>query len=168
MASPSNASYTDPHAWRIDMSASEGLVSMRTLALHELPSFEGSFYLSAGGSLAGFTLRLPLPVPPAWLRAEEEPALVWESVDLDHDGSFFSGSARLRLGRRHTMAPVSGLCAKVPSGPSVRYLKIVLKSVFPSVRLRWPEHARRRLRPATLTLFSEIRPVAATDQEPPH
>ncbi|MBX6383859.1 MAG: hypothetical protein IRZ07_12935 [Microbispora sp.] len=163
-----DASYTDPGAWRIDMDASEATLSMTTSKgprlLHKLPGFHGSFYVSPVGLLAGFTLRLPLPVYPPWLREDEAPELYYESVDLEaaKAPNQVRGNARLRLGSRETSAAVSGLCTPVPAGHLGRpYLKIVLETVFASVRLRWPAEAWRRLRPVTLTLFTEIRPADA-------
>ncbi|GGO07941.1 hypothetical protein GCM10010116_16050 [Microbispora rosea subsp. aerata] len=163
-----DASYTDPSAWRIAMDASGGTLSMTTSKgprlLHELPCFHGSFYLSPVGLLTGFTLQLPLPVCPSWLREDEAPVLFYESVDLEAEKARNQvlGNARLRLGRRETSAAVSGLCTEVPVGHSGRaYLKIVLETVFPSVSLRWPSEAWQRLRPVTLKLFTEIRPADA-------
>ncbi|MEU7884923.1 hypothetical protein AB0B54_05440 [Microbispora bryophytorum] len=169
-----DASYTDPSAWRIAMDASEGTLSMTTSKgprlLHELPCFHGSFYVSPVGLLAGFTLQLPLPVYPSWLREDEAPVLFWESVDLEAEDApnQVQGNARLRLGRREISAAVSGLCTEVPVGQSGRpYLKIVLETVFPSVSLRWPVEAWQRLRPVTLKLFTEIRPADPQDAQWP-
>ncbi|GAA5042562.1 hypothetical protein HNP84_002139 [Thermocatellispora tengchongensis] len=168
-----DGSHADPVSWRVATEASAGKLSMNTSKgsrlLHELPRFHGSFTLSRAGLLAGFALRLPLPpgARPAWLRAEEPPLLSWESVGLSAGGppSNVGGRARLRLGRRETFTPVWGLCAEVPAGRP--YFKIVLETVFPSSSLHWPAEAWRRLRPVTLTLFSEIRPSGAGTREPP-
>jgi hypothetical protein len=161
--------YTDPASWRIAMEASAASLSMNTLKgprlLDELPWFQGSFRLTRAGLPAGFTLRLPLPTRPEWLREEETAELLWESVSLEAAGipNQFGGRTRLRLGRRETFASVSALCAKIPVGRSGRpYLKIVLETVFPSLSLRWPREARLRLRPVTLKLFSEIRLAETT------
>ncbi|WP_055483518.1 hypothetical protein [Sphaerimonospora mesophila] len=165
MAFVPDAYYSDPSAWRIAMEASAGTISMMTSnepkVLYELPRFHGSFYLSRHGLLAGFTLRLPLPVRPGWLREESEPVLFWESMELWADGAQnrVGGRALLRLGRREIVTAVSGLCVEVPVGSGRPYLKIVLEAVFPSVSLRWPPQARQRLRPVMLKLFSEIRPA---------
>ncbi|MEV1173999.1 hypothetical protein [Nonomuraea sp. NPDC049784] len=141
--------YTDPGAWRIAMDASEAKLSTG-LGTHD---FQGSFYLDPAGSLAGFTLRLAFP------GAAE---LCWDSVSLE-GGPQVRGAGRFRIGRRETVAGVSGLCVQVPVGRTGRsYLKIVLAATFSPLRLRWP---RARLRPVTLQLFSEIRPLAA-DSEP--
>lgn len=157
----SDPDYADPSAWRIAVEASAGVVSMNTLhgplPLCRLSSLHGSFRLTPPGTLIGFTLRLPLPPEPT-----PRPALLWEAAQLDVEGNEVTGWGRLRLGRRRAATYVSGRCAKVPQGPSGRsYLKIVLETTFPSLALRWPSRAYKRLRPATLTLFSEIRPVNA-------
>lgn len=166
MAFVPDAYYSDPSAWRIAMEASAGTISMMTSnepkILYELPIFQGSFYLSRHGLLAGFTLRLPLPARPGWLRGEAEPALIWESMELwaESAPNRVGGRTLLRLGRRQIVTAVSGLCVEVPVGGSAQpYLKIVLEAVFPSVSLRWPPQARQRLRPVMLKLFSEIRPA---------
>jgi hypothetical protein len=155
------------------MDASAGTLSTNTAAgpvlLYELPCFHGSFYLRPTGLLAGFTLQLPLPSCPSWLREDEAPVLFWESGNLDSDESSggVDGRARLRLGRRQTFAAVSGRCTEVPTGRTGRpYLKIVLETVFPPLSLRWPTYARQRLRPVTLKLFSEIRPVEVVPRSP--
>jgi hypothetical protein len=137
--------YTDPNAWRIAMDASEATLSAGLGS----GDFDGSFYLSPAGSLAGFTLRLSLP---------GTPELLWESVSLE-GGSEVRGSSRLMLGRRVARAEVSGFCAHVPVGQTgSSYLKIVLAATFSPLRLRRP---RWRLRPVTLRLFTEIRPTAS-------
>ncbi|MFI7642610.1 hypothetical protein [Nonomuraea sp. NPDC049400] len=136
-------SYTDPGAWRIAMDASEAMLPTGLVTR----DFHGSFYLSPAGSLAGFTLRFALP------GAAE---LCWDSVSLE-GGRVVRGSSRLWTGGRETRAGVSGLCVPVPVGHAGRtYLKIVLSATFSPLRLRWP---KARLRPVTLRLFSEIRPL---------
>ncbi|GAA0824073.1 hypothetical protein ACFQVD_06090 [Streptosporangium amethystogenes subsp. fukuiense] len=166
MVSVPDDSYIDPSAWRVPMDAIGGTLSMNTSKgprlLYELPCFHGSFYLRPSGVLAGFALQLPLPSCPAWLRDDEAPVLFWESVDLAADGSSngVDGQARLRLGRQEAFTTVSGLCTEIPVGRSGRsYLKIILETVFSSLLLRWPAEAQKRLRPATLKLFGEIRPA---------
>ncbi|TDC85575.1 hypothetical protein E1292_48755 [Nonomuraea deserti] len=157
MPSTPDASYADPRFLRIDVDASEGLVSMGTRLLHTLPSFHGSIYLRPAGSLAGFALSFPLPLP----YREEPPELVWEAVELPASRlpQEVSGQSSLRLGRRRAFARVSALCAEVPGGRSGRpYLKIVLEARLPSLALRWPSATWHRLRPARLRLFTEIRP----------
>ncbi|MBE1593588.1 hypothetical protein ACFPOI_23235 [Nonomuraea angiospora] len=135
--------YTDPDAWRIAMDASEVTLSAGLGS----GDFDGSFYLSPAGSLAGFTLRLCLP---------GMPELLWESVSLA-GGPEVRGSSRLLLDGRVARADVSGLCARVPVGRAgSSYLKIVLTAAFSPLRLRRP---RWRLRPVTLRLFTEIRPA---------
>ncbi|MEO3791140.1 hypothetical protein ABGB14_13060 [Nonomuraea sp. B10E15] len=149
-----DASYADPESLRIDVGASEGLISTGPRLLRTLPSFHGSIYLRPAGSLAGFALRFPLPL----LDREE---LVWEAVELGAGRlpQEVSGQGTLRLGRRQAFGRVSGVCAEVPGGRSGRpYLKIVLETRLPSLALRWPPEARHRLRQARLRLFTEIRP----------
>jgi hypothetical protein len=147
--------YTDPDSWRIAMEASAAILSARTpngpQVLDELPCFHGAFRLTATGLLAGFRLRLPSP--------EYQAELLWESTDLEPaERNAFIGRARLRLGRREVVTDVSGLCARIPDARSGRaYVKIVLETMFPPLRLRLPGKAR--LRPVALKLFSEIRPV---------
>ncbi|MEO3803647.1 hypothetical protein [Nonomuraea sp. B1E8] len=153
MPSTPDASHADPAAWRVAVDASEGLVSAGTRLLHTLPAFHGSFYLRPSGSLAGFALSFPLPS-----RHGEE--LVWEAVELGSGGSRreITGQGSLRVGRRLAFAPVSGRCVEVPGGRRGRpYLKIVLSTRLP-LALRWPPSPWHRLRPATLQLFTEIRP----------
>ncbi|WP_219467130.1 hypothetical protein [Nonomuraea rhizosphaerae] len=154
--------YTDPGSWRIAMEASAATLSVSTMkgprVLHELPSFDGAFRLTPAGLLAGFSLRLPLP--------DRDACLLWEATDLAVPARMNAlartnapgGRAKVRLGRRETVADLSALCARVPDARFGRaYLKIVLETVFPSLSLRWP--AKARLRPVALKLFSEIRPV---------
>ncbi|NBE97783.1 hypothetical protein FE391_36050 [Nonomuraea sp. KC401] len=143
-------------AWRIAVEASEGLVTAGARPVYALPSFRGSFYLRPAASLAGFALSFPLPSP-----APSPGELTWEAVELGAGGSprEVAGQGSLRLGRRLAFAPVSGRCVEVPGGRSGRpYLKIMLVTRLP-LALRWPPSAWHRLRPATLRLFTEIRPA---------
>ncbi|TDE42185.1 hypothetical protein E1295_28255 [Nonomuraea mesophila] len=154
LPSSPDASHAGHAAWRIAVEASEGLVTAGPRPVCALPAFRGSFYLRPAGSLAGFALSFPLPSP-----APGE--LTWEAVELGAGGSphEVAGQGCLRLGRRVAFAPVSGRCVEVPGGRSGRpYLKIVLVTRLPLV-LRWPRPAWHRLRPATLRLFTEIRPA---------
>ncbi|GAA3601229.1 hypothetical protein GCM10022419_101800 [Nonomuraea rosea] len=142
--------YTDPDSWRIALDATEATLSVNTAkgprTLYEAPQINGAFYLRPSGSLAGFSMRLPL----ASSRAGEPPVLWWESADLDLDGA-----AWLRLGQQEVLSDVSVLRAEVPGERP--YLKIVMETVFSSWSLRLPALAWRPPRMVTLRLFSEIR-----------
>ncbi|WP_147267912.1 hypothetical protein [Spongiactinospora rosea] len=163
--------HANPTAWRIALDACAGMLSMNTSKglrpLYELPHFQGSFSISREGVLAGFRLRLPLPSEARLAQAGTAAELSWESMSLDADGPVNSlgGRARLLLGRRETFTDVSALCAKIPGERP--YIKIVLETVFSPVALHWPTDGWQRLRPVTLTLFSEIRPAEVGSQEPP-
>jgi hypothetical protein len=173
----SDAIYSDPSAWRIDATASEGALAMivgnDTVPLFRLPRFHGSFYLLRTGRLAGFALALELPAEerPPRRRGRPIPGLHWESTDLrtrEGDANGLEGRSILTLGRRETRGTVSGVCSPVPCAHTGRpYLKIVLETTFPSLALLWPKEARRRLRPVVLTVFGEIRPAPTGPEAPP-
>jgi hypothetical protein len=166
MGPVSDAVYFDPRAWRVDPDAAEGTLAMVTQngprPLLRLPRFHGSFYLRPTGRLAGFALWLDLPAEARPPRARgREQALYWESVDLrPGEANELTGRGLVRLGRREARSDVAGICSEVPNARSTRpYLKLVLRTVVPSLALGWPPEARRRGRPVLLTLFAEIRPA---------
>ncbi|MFC7584886.1 hypothetical protein ACFQYP_14940 [Nonomuraea antimicrobica] len=107
----------------------------------------GAFFLRPNGSLAGFSLRLPLP---SRVARTPVPVLRWESTSLET-----GPTAALRLGRQEVQTAVSVLCAEIPGDPA--YVKVVLEGTFCSWGLRLPALAWRRPRRVRLRLFTEIR-----------
>ncbi|NRQ37782.1 hypothetical protein HII36_39030 [Nonomuraea sp. NN258] len=160
------SSHIEPGSWRIVLEATEARLTTNgrqgPRPLYAPSRLDGSFYLRPTGTLAGFDLHLPLPLPPHRFSSPrpssprfsshraEPPVLHWESAELDGDAR-----AWLRFGSLEVCSPVSVMCAEIPGERP--YVKIVLETVFWSGSLRLPGSRWLRPRPVTLRLFTEIR-----------
>jgi hypothetical protein len=139
-------------------------------AISTVADFWGVFYLRPNGRFAGFSINLRLSGRPgqSGLRhrndqAETGPMMLWEAVDLSHQGDRdFSGRCVLSNGRNEVYTDAVGKLVTAASPRSGRpYLKVMMNTEVRGLQLNWlqlgwppPRHFFSRLQ---LSFRTELR-----------